>query len=211
MSKSIPTVDDLFAAAETRISCYTLTKESPIPDSRIYDIVGFAIKHAPSSFNVQSARAVILTKAEHDKLWGMADQTAKSTKSEKEYGMLSGMVKGFAGAYGTVLWFEDTDALDDLAAKNPMFGHLVPQWGDHSSGMHQFIVWTALELEGLGCNLQHFNFMPEFSKAVSKQWSLPKSWQLKSQLVFGKPENGLARKKERTYAPVEERLKLIGS
>jgi hypothetical protein len=211
MSKSTPTVDNLFAAAETRISCYTLTKESSIPDSRLYDIVGFAIKHAPSSFNVQSARAVILTKAEHDKLWEIADQTAKSTKSEKEYGMLSGMVRAFAGAYGTVLWFEDTDALDGLAAKNPMFGHLVPQWGDHSSGMHQFIVWTAFELEGLGCNLQHFNFMPEFSEAVLQHWNLPRSWQLKSQLVFGKPENGLVRKKDRTYAPVEERLKLIGS
>lgn len=211
MSKSPPTVEHLFAAAETRISCYTLTKESPISDKRIHEIVAFAIKHAPSSFNVQSARAVILTGSQHDKLWAIADSTAKAIKSEKEYGMLGGMVKGFAGAYGTVLWFEDTDALDGLAAKNPMFGHLVPQWGDHSSGMHQFIVWTALELEGLGCNLQHFNFMPEFSEDVTNQWSLPKSWQLKSQLVFGKPENGLVRKRERTYAPVEERVKMFSS
>ena len=211
MSKTTPTVDNLFAAATTRISCYTLTKESPISDDRINEIVGFAIKHAPSSFNVQSARAVILTKSHHDKLWDIADSTAKAKKSEKEYGMLGGMVKGFAGAYGTVLWFEDTEALDGLAAKNPMFGHLVPQWGDHSSGMHQFIVWTALELEGLGCNLQHFNFMPEFSEEVSKQWNLPKSWQLKSQLVFGKPEDGLVRKRERTYAPVEDRVRLINS
>ena len=211
MAKTTATVDNLFRAAETRLSCYTLTKESPLADSRIYEIVGFAIKHAPSSFNVQSARAVILTKAEHDRLWNLADQTAKTTRSEKEYGMLQKMIGGFAAAYGTVLWFEDLEALDGLAAKNPMFGHLVPQWGDHSSGMHQFIVWTALELEGLGCNLQHFNFMPEFSKEVSKQWDLPKSWQLKSQLVFGKPEDGLVRKRERTYAPIEDRLKLIGS
>lgn len=211
MSEITPTVEQLFAAAKTRISCYTLTKESPISDDRIYEIVSFAIKHAPSSFNVQSARAVILTKGQHNKLWEIADSSAKATRSEKEYQMLGGMVKGFASAHGTILWFEDTDALDGLAAKNPMFSHLVPQWGDHSSGMHQFIVWTALELEGLGCNLQHFNFMPEFSEEVLKQWNIPKSWQLKSQLVFGKPENGLVRKKERTYAPAEERVKIISS
>ena len=210
MPATSPSVDSLFAAAETRLSCYTLTKESPIPDSRIHEIVSFAIKHAPSSFNVQSARAVILTNGEHDRLWEIAEQTAKSTRSEKEYEMLKKMIGGFAAAYGSILWFEDKNALDGLAAKNPLFGHLVPQWGDHSSGMHQFLVWTALELEGLGCNLQHFNFMPEFSDEVLKQWDLPKSWRLKSQLVLGKPEDGLVRRRERMYAPVEERVKLIG-
>lgn len=94
--------------------------------------------------------------------------------------------------------------------KLTLSSHLVPEWGDVSSGMHQFLTWTALELEGLGCNLQHFNFMPEFSDAVKKQWQFPESWKLKSQLVFGKPVGGLVRKKERTYAPLDERVKVIG-
>ncbi|KAF2208636.1 hypothetical protein CERZMDRAFT_91518 [Cercospora zeae-maydis SCOH1-5] len=126
--------------------------------------------------------------------------------------MLGKMIGGFAGAYGTVLWLEDTEALDGLAAKNPLFGSLVPQWGDHSSGMHQFLAWTALELEGLGCNLQHFNFMDEFETAVKKEWDLPDTWRLKSQLVFGAPVDGkLVRRKERTYAPLEERVKVFGA
>ena len=162
--KATATVDTLFAAAETRLSCYTLTNESTIPDSRIHEIVNAAVKHAPSSFNVQSARAVILVKQEHEALWDIADRSVKSATEEKHHKMLTGMVGGFRGAYGSVLWFEDQDALDGLAAKNPLFGHLVPEWGDSSSGMHQFLVWTALELEGLGCNLQHFNFIPEFTE-----------------------------------------------
>lgn len=212
MASSQASTASLFAAAETRLSCYTLTKSSPIPDSRIEEIVSFAVKHAPSSFNVQSARAVILLKASHDKLWSIADSVAKSTHPEAHEKMLGKMIGGFAGAYGTVLWLEDQEALDALAAKNPLFGNLVPQWGDHSSGMHQFIAWTALELEGLGCNLQHFNFMDEFEDAVKKEWELPSAWKLKSQLVFGAPENGqLVRRKERTYAPLEDRVKVFGA
>lgn len=80
----------------------------------------------------------------------------------------------------------------------------------HSNGIHQFIAWTALELEGLGCNLQHYDFMPEFCDEVRKEWSVPESWVLHSQLVFGEPVNGLQRSRERTYLPLEERVKMHG-
>ena len=210
MARPQASVDSLFAAAEHRISCYQLSKESTIADSRIHEIVNFVIKHAPSSFNVQSTRAVILLKDEHTSLWDIADNVAKSTQPDAYKG-LSKMVAGFKAAYGTILFLEDQGSLDALAGKNPLFGHLVPDWSEASSGMHQFLVWTGLELEGLGCNLQHFNFMPEFSNEVSKRWGLPSTWKLKSQLVFGKPTNGLVRKSERTYAPLENRVKMFGA
>ena len=121
------------------------------------------------------------------------------------------MISGFSAAYGTILWFEDQDALDGLAARQQLFGHLVQEWGDVSSGMHQFLAWTALELEGLGCNLQHFNFMERFVEEIGRKWGVPGSWKLKSQLVFGKPVNGLVRRRERTYEPLEERVKIFGA
>jgi predicted oxidoreductase (fatty acid repression mutant protein) len=52
--------------------------------------------------------------------------------------------------------------------------------------------------------------MQEFSDDVAKKWDLPSSWKLKSQLVFGKPANGLVRKMPRTYAPLEERVRIFG-
>ena len=211
MATTKATTESLFAAAETRISCYELSKESPIPDTRIHEIVNLAVKHAPSSFNVQSARAVILLKSEHDTLWSIANSVAKTRYTEAHEKMLGKMISGFAGAYGTVLWFEDADALEGLAKKQTLFGELVPEWGDVSSGMHQFLVWTALELEGLGCNLQHFNFMEGFVEEVRSKWGLPGSWKLKSQLVFGTPVNGLVRKRLRTYAPLDERVKVFGA
>lgn len=207
---SQPTVDNLFAAAEHRISCYTLTNTSPIPDTRVHEIVNLAVKHAPSSFNVQSARAVILVKDQHSKLWTLADEVAQKTHPDAYRG-LSKMIAGFKGAYGTVLFLEDEDPLTALAKKNSLFGDLVPSWSDVSSGMHQYLVWTALELEGLGCNLQHFNFMPDFAEGVVKKWGLPGTWKLKAQLVFGQPADGLVRKNERTYQSLEERVKVFGA
>jgi uncharacterized protein len=68
-------------------------------------------------------------------------------------------------------------------------------------------VWTALEQEGLGANLQHYN--PLIDQQVVKEWGIPAHWVLKSQLVFGKPAAN-AQLAEKTFKPVEERVKVSG-
>jgi predicted oxidoreductase (fatty acid repression mutant protein) len=118
MSPNTP-LQAFFSPIKTRISCYSLTNTSPIPDARIQFIVEFAVKHAPSAFNVQSARAVILLKADHEKLWGIADKALKASMPEGAYQALAPRVQGFRAGYGSVLWFEDQDALDTLKEKNP--------------------------------------------------------------------------------------------
>ncbi|KAL4785241.1 Nitroreductase-like protein [Aspergillus varians] len=72
--------------------------------------------------------------------------------------------------------------------------------------MHQFAVWTLLEAEGLGANLQHYN--PMLETRASEEWNIPGDWSLKAQLVFGKP-NGPAR--EKTVEPLEKRLFVYGN
>ncbi|KIY01829.1 uncharacterized protein Z520_01967 [Fonsecaea multimorphosa CBS 102226] len=200
----------LLATVENRCSCYNLTKASPIADSRIREIIESAVKHTPSAFNVQSTRAVVLVKQDHEKLWDIGDAALKSAMPEQAYAALAPKIQGFRAAYGTVLWFEDQSALDALKEKNPAIQHVIPQWSGHSNGMHQFLVWTALELEGLGCNLQHYNFMPEFRHKVQAEWDIPSTWALHSQLVFGTPADGLKRSRERTYLPLEDRVKMFG-
>ena len=73
--------------------------------------------------------------------------------------------------------------------------------------MHQFVVWTALEAEGFGANLQHFN--PPIDAKLAETYGLPGTWSLKSQLVFGKRIGGPAR--EKTFEPIEDRLKVFGA
>lgn len=67
-------------------------------------------------------------------------------------------------------------------------------------------VWTALEAEGLGCNLQHYN--PLIDKKVQKEWGLPETWTLKAQLVFGKPTGQPGEKAQK--GPIEARFKSFG-
>jgi len=58
--------------------------------------------------------------------------------------------------------------------------------------MHQFAAWTALEAEGLGANLQHYNPLPE--QKASEIWNIPLEWSLTAQLVFGGVEEGAREK-----------------
>lgn len=92
----------------------------------------------------------------------------------------------------------------------PLYADKFPQWSEHTSAMHQYMLWTALETEGLGCNLQHYNPLP--NQKASEVWKIPADWDLKAQLVFGTPVEGarenLAEKKQQ---PLEERLLVFGA
>lgn len=66
-----------------RRSTIDLKSTSPIPDSRIFELVNHAILHAPSPFHCQSARAVILLHSSDEKLWDMAyDHSSKTASPE---------------------------------------------------------------------------------------------------------------------------------
>lgn len=74
--------------------------------------------------------------------------------------------------------------------------------------MTQFIAWTALATEGLGCSLQHYQ--PTISKDVAEIWNVPESWSLRAQLVFGKPTGPPRGGVEKKFAPLEGRVKVYG-
>jgi len=67
-------------------------------------------------------------------------------------------------------------------------------------------VWTALEAEGFGANLQHYN--PLIDEKIAATWNIPQVWSLKGQLVFGKPAGKAG---EKTFKPLEERLFVHGA
>ena len=214
-------------AIKIRRSILSLSKESPITDQRIVLLVNHAIKHAPSPFHVQSARAIVLFGDEHEKLWNIGFEVSKKTVPpqvfEEKY---AEKINGFKAGYGTVgifssqlfqillmkqkvLFFEDTSAsssmpppLQDLLAK-------YPDWYEHSQGMVQFITWTALATEGLGCNLQHFH--PSISADVAREWNVPSTWRLTAQLVFGKPTGPPRGGVEKNFESLEGRVRVVGS
>lgn len=65
----------LIDASQTRRTIYKLGKNSPVPDSKIEELVNAAINTVPSSFNTQSTRLVVLLHEQHEKLWDLAIDT----------------------------------------------------------------------------------------------------------------------------------------
>ena len=81
-----------------------------------------------------------------------------------------------------------------------------PIWAAQSDGMLQHTLWVALEAEGLGANLQHYN--PIVDDKVAAEWNIPASWKLNAQLVFG---GRAGEPGEKTFVPLENRLKVYGA
>ncbi|KAK4950771.1 putative nitroreductase [Elasticomyces elasticus] len=197
-------------AVVNRRSIYQLNKNSPIDDKRIEEIFRVAIKNVPSSFNSQSARIVVLLKEDHDAFWDIVGDILKNIVPEDKWESTNGRIQGFRKAYGTALFYEDPEPIKKLQSTYAQYSDYFPQWSEHTSAMHQYFSWTALEAEGFGCNLQHYNPLPD-QKAAAK-WNIPLDWSLKSQLVFGGLDDGARDNlKERSEQPIEDRLFIHGA
>ncbi|MEK8129940.1 nitroreductase family protein [Paenibacillus filicis] len=195
---------DFWTAVQNRRSVYTLSNESTISDERIQEIVEDAIKHSPSAFNSQSTRLVVLLGEQHNKLWDITTSVLKSIVPADQFESTQQRLNGFRGAYGTVLFFEDESVIQGLQAAFATYQDRFPTWAQHTNAIHQFVIWTALEAEGLGANLQHYN--PLIDEQVKSEWKLPENWSLVAQLVFGKPT---APAGDKEFKPVDERLKVF--
>ncbi|KAI9872397.1 MAG: hypothetical protein M1830_001696 [Pleopsidium flavum] len=73
--------------------------------------------------------------------------------------------------------------------------------------MHQYVLCTALEAEGMGINLEHYN-NPVIDARFQTAYQVPVTWSLKCQMVFGKPT---VQPGEKPFKPVEERVKYFGA
>ncbi|KAH6603325.1 nitroreductase family [Trichoderma cornu-damae] len=198
--------DLLFQMAKVRRSIYPLTKDLPISTSRIHDIVKEATLHTPSSFNAQTNRAVVLFGGEHEKLWDITSDTLKAIVPEEQFKATADKLALFKGAAGTVLFYEDTAATKGLQDKFALYADRFPPWAAQSLGMEQLLVWTALEVEGLGANLQHYN--PLIDAKVAETWKVPSTWRLDAQLVFGGKTSEAGPKE---FQDIEERVKVHGA
>jgi predicted oxidoreductase (fatty acid repression mutant protein) len=189
---------------QKRRSIYSLSDNIPISDKDVKTMIEECIIHAPSAFNSQSGRVVLLLNDEHKKLWEIVlTELAKVTPVEK-FTATELKISSFAAGYGTVLFFEDNDVINDLQEQYPLYKEAFPQYSCQSSGMLQYMIWTSLSAVDIGASLQHYN--PLIDKAVKKQWTLPQSWHLMSQMPFGKIEKSAQNK---TFLPIKNRLKIF--
>ncbi|MBK5458761.1 nitroreductase family protein [Peribacillus sp. TH27] len=195
---------DFYTAIKERRSYYGINKEVQVSDDKIKDIVEFAVKYTPSAFNSQSARLVVLTGEAHDKLWDITTETLRKAVGEGVFTGTQQKMDSFKSGYGTVLFFEDKAVVKSLQEQFALYADNFPIWSQQASGMHQLVVWTALETEGLGATLQHYN--PLIDDEVKNEWNIPSNWKLIAQMPFGNPTAPVG---EKEFQPLEDRVKFF--
>jgi len=188
-----------------RRSIYQLSASSPIADDKIQEIIELAIQNTPTAFDSQSTKVVVLFNEAHHKLWDIVKETLRKIVPQNNFDRTEKKIQGFKNAYGTILYFDDTEVTNAYASNNPSYAENFPIWANQSNGMLQYAIWVALREYGLGANLQHYN--PLIDQEVKENFKIPTSWNLIAQMPFGAIEED-APVKEYKQA-MNQRIKVI--
>lgn len=188
---------------QNRRSVYAIGSEKIVPEQEITALVEDAVKYAPTAFNSQGARVLLLFGGAHEKLWDETLEVLRKIVPASGFAQTEQKINSFRAGYGTVLYFEDQSVVSGLQEKFPLYKDIFPVWSLESSGMLQYIIWASLEEKGLGASLQHYN--PLIDEAVAKNWEVPKEWKLLAEMPFGKL---LQAPDAKTFLPVEDRVKV---
>ena len=170
-------------AVTNRRTNYALGKEIKVLPSQIIAAVEKMTHEVPSSFNMQSARVVVAMGEHHEKIWHITKETLRKIVPAEKFAPTEAKIDGFAAAYGTVLFFDETATVTHMQQQFAAYAENFPIWAQQSNGMLQFAIWTALTNMGLGVNLQHYN--PLIDDEVKQAFQVPDSWKLIAQMPFG--------------------------
>ncbi|WP_071394879.1 nitroreductase family protein [Bacillus tuaregi] len=202
--KEKTTSKDFYSAIKERRSYYSINNEPIVSDDRIEEIMNMAVLHNPSPMNSQSSRVVLLTGKYHYKLWNLTKETLRKIVPAENFEPTEQKINQFRNGYGTVLFFEDQEVVKGLEEKFELYKDSFPGWSLQTSAMLQNTIWTALEVEGFGASLQHYN--PLIDDEVKELWDIPSHWKLIAQMPFGKPT---APPKEKPIQAIEERVLVL--
>jgi predicted oxidoreductase (fatty acid repression mutant protein) len=179
-------------AIKRRRTQYALGRNVSHSADELTALIQEAIRQAPSSFNSQSSRALILHGEQSVAFWEIVKDELRKIVPAEAFAATEGKINSFAAGTGTVLFYEDQDVVKGLQESFPLYADNFPVWSEHSTGIAQYAVWVALSEAGVGASLQHYNPLPD--AAVAAKWNIPASWKLRAQMPFGSHEAGFGEK-----------------
>ena len=195
---------NMIELAKKRRSCYQLKGRISLTDEQLVFLVQQAIKYAPSAFNSQSSRALILLQEKHHLFWDLVRQELRRIIPEERFPTTEEKIQSFEEGYGTILFFEEWNTVEDLQKQFPAYKDNFPVWAYQANAMAEYLVWTALAEQGIGASLQHYN--PLVDEAVKKAFNIPGSWKLIAQMPFGASTGVIP---EKTFLSIKERVLLL--
>lgn len=177
------TVNRFLDIARKRRTQYALGNDIPIGQEQVTGLIQEAMRQAPSSFNSQSSRALILHGAQSVKFWEIVKDELRKIVPADAFPTTEKKIDSFAAGAGTVLFYEDQEPVKALQEQFPLYADNFPIWSEHATGIAQYAVWMTLAEAGIGASLQHYNPLPD--AAVAAEWNIPDSWVLRAQMPFG--------------------------
>ncbi|MGN0858305.1 MAG: nitroreductase family protein, partial [Stenotrophomonas sp.] len=179
-------------AITRRRSQYALGRNVSQSQDQVTALIQEAVRQAPSSFNSQSSRALILHGEQSVAFWDIVKEELRKIVPAEAFAATENKINSFAAGTGTVLFYEDMDVIAGLQASFPLYADNFPIWAEHSTAIAQYATWVALSEAGIGASLQHYNPLPD--AAVAARWNVPASWKLRAQMPFGSNEGGFGEK-----------------
>lgn len=185
-----------------RRTIYAIGKNVTLDQGLIEQTIQEAVRLSPSAFNSQTSRVVTLYGASHSKFWNIVRETLRKMVPAEAFAGTDAKISSFEAGFGTVLFYEDQDTVKALQEQFALYADNFPVWSEHSTGIAQFAVWTALSEKNIGASLQHYN--PIVDAEVAEVFDIPANWKLRAQLVFGSIE---APAGEKTFMENSERFR----
>ncbi|SOC42284.1 nitroreductase family protein [Salinicoccus kekensis] len=177
---------------EKRRTVYALGTDSEYSKEDIENRIREVVKQVPTAFNSQTTRVVVLFDEANDKFWDHIYDVQKNVLEGEMWDMMSGVMTGAKKGIGTVLFFEDKEAVEVMPAQ----GARQEAYKQNNNANAQYAVWLALAEMDLGASLQHFNVGYEqgFDKGTKEMFNLPESYEMLAQMPFGSVEQEIGEK-----------------
>ncbi|ARW50792.1 nitroreductase family protein [Levilactobacillus brevis] len=173
--------------AKKRRSIYALGRNVKLSTDELTDLIKTNMKQAPTPFNNQTTRAVILFGDSHEKLWDIViNRLKQEVPDEAAFARTAAKINNFKAAFGTILFYTETKTVKEFEDNFPLYADNFQDWSEQAQGNAQYSVWTSLAENGLGANLQHYN--PLIDDEVRAAFNIPASWRLRAEMDFGSIE-----------------------
>ncbi|WP_300380498.1 nitroreductase family protein [Clostridium sp.] len=192
-----------YNAVEERRSIYAIGKDINLSEDKIVGLIEHAVLHAPTAFNSQTGRVLVLFGASHDKLWNITMESLRKVVPASSFSSTEDKINSFKAGYGTVVYFEDQDTIKNLQGKFDLYKDNFPVWSEQGTGILQYIIWTSLSIEGIGASLQHYTELIE--KDFRKEFNIPSSWKMTAQMPFGSIEASAG---DKEFMDLKDRLRI---
>lgn len=130
---------------EKRRSIYVLGDNVSQTPEELFELVKSAVKHAPTAFNNQTVRTVVLFGEKKDQLWDItADRLKSEVPTEAAYQNTLEKLNSFKAGVATVLFYSDTDVVKTFEENIPLYSENFYDWSEQGHGIAEYATWLAV-------------------------------------------------------------------